>query len=125
LDLNLINLTHDAEPSNEDYRLLSIINAAMASDMSQLNEISSHINALYLSPNNTNHLAELNNLKNDLLSYSLNLSLSGYINAISDSEIELLSKAQISKIELSKYKEAQEKLVNLITYAKSVPGGGS
>jgi len=125
LDLNLINITHDAEQLNDDYRLLSIINAAMASDMSQLNKISSHINALYLSPNNTNYLEALNNLKSDLLSHSLNLSLSGYINAIPDNEIDILSKAQASEIELSKYKEAQETLVNLITKAKAVPGGGS
>jgi len=125
LDVGLSNLNQEDEPINSEHRLLSIINAAIASDMSQLNKISAHINALYLSPNNANHLEALNNLKSDLLSYSLNLSLSGYINAIPDNEIGILSKAHTSEIELSKYKEAQEKLVKLITKAKAVPGGGS
>lgn len=97
----------------------------MASDISQLNQISSKINALYLSPNNINHIEELNRLKSNLIGYSLNLSLSGYLNAIPDTEIAILSKAQTSEIELSQYKESQETLVNLITKAKAVPGGGS
>jgi len=125
LDVNLSNLNEKAEQLNEDYRLLSIINAAMASDISQLNQISSQINALYLLPNNTDHLEELNRLKNNLIDYSLNLSLSGYIDAISEEEIEILSQAKSSDIELTEYKEAQEVLVNLITKAKAVPGGGS
>jgi hypothetical protein len=125
LDVNLSNLNKEAEQFNENYRLLSIVNAAMASDISQLNQLSSQINALYLLPNNTNHLEELNRLKNILINYSLNLSLSGYIEAITGEEIEILSQAKSSDIELTKYKEAQEVLVNLITKAKTVPGGGS
>lgn len=125
LNVNLSNLKQNTKQLNDDFRLLSIINAAMASDISQLNQISSKINALYLSPNNTNHIEELNRLKSNLIGYSLNLSLSGYINAIPDTEIDILSKAQTSKIALAKYKEAQETLVSLITKAKAVPGGGS
>ncbi|MBU2970448.1 hypothetical protein KO527_13930 [Pseudoalteromonas sp. C2R02] len=125
LNVNLSNLNQDTEQLNDDFRLLSIINAAMASDISQLNQISSKINDLYLSPSNTNHIEELNRLKSNLIGYSLNLSLSGHLNAIPDTEIDILSKAKTSEIELSKYKESQETLVNLITKAKAVPGGGS
>ena len=118
-----INVQDDLKDVGELTTMLTLINASLAYDITRVSLLSTSIVALINDPNNSKNLSQLEELKSSILTQTIDLLGSGYVEGVNSKAEENITTAKWDSIDLDAFKES------VVAYQESVaaaqPGTGS